>query len=55
MRKLFGIGTPRGLQAEGGLFVFVRFVWFHITGSLHRWYRLLRSPDVHREYYVTAA
>ena len=30
MRKLFGIGTPRGLQAEGGLFVFVQFVCFHI-------------------------
>ena len=30
MRKLFGIGTPRGLQAEGGLVVFVRFMWFHI-------------------------
>ena len=30
MRKLFGIGTPRSLQAEGGLSVFVRFACFHI-------------------------
>ena len=55
MRKLFGIGTPRGLQAGGGLVMLLRLAWFHITGSLHRWHRVLRSSDVHREYYVTTA
>ena len=38
MRKLFGIGTPRSLQAEGGLFVFVRLACFYIGNRLHRWY-----------------
>ncbi len=55
MHKLFGIGTPRGLQAEGGLVALVRFAWFHIHGSLHRWHRVLKLPDVHREFCVTAA
>ena len=55
MRKLFGIGTPRGLQAEGGLVVLVLFAWFHIHGLLHRWYRVLVSPRVHWESCATAA
>ena len=55
MRKLFGIGTPRGLQAEGGLVTLVRFAWFHITESVHPWYRDLKLPDVHREFCVIAA
>jgi transposase len=55
MRKLFGIGTPRGLQAEGGLVALVRFAWFHIHGSLHCWRRVLNLPDAHREFCVTAA
>jgi transposase len=37
MRKLFGMGTPRGLQAEGGLVCVVLLTWFHITRLLrHR-------------------
>ena len=37
MRKVFGIGTPRGLQAEGGLVLLVSFARFHIHRLLHRW------------------
>ena len=37
MRKVFGMGTPRGLQAEGGLVCVVLLAWFHIS-------RLLRHP-----------
>ena len=33
MRKVFGIGTPRGLQAEGGLVSLVLFAWIHIHAS----------------------
>jgi transposase len=43
MRKLFGIGTPRGLQAESGLFVFMQFVCFHIYSLLHRSQRVFDS------------
>jgi hypothetical protein len=55
MRKLFGIGTPRGLQAEGGLFVFVQFVCFHIYSLLHRRHRVLESSRVALELCATAA
>jgi hypothetical protein len=37
MRKLFGIGTPRGLQAEGSLSLLVWFAWIHVHSLLHRW------------------
>jgi hypothetical protein len=40
LRKLFGIGTPRGLQAAYGLAFPVWFVWIHIKGFLRR-----RPPD----------
>ena len=39
MRKVFGIGTPRGLQAAGGLASFALLVWIHIHRRLARWYR----------------
>jgi transposase len=55
MRKLFGIGTPRGLQAEGGLAAIVLFVCFHIHGLLHRRHRILASPCVQSESCATAA
>jgi transposase len=55
MRKLFGIGTPRGLQAEGGLFVFVQSVCFHIWSLLHRRHRVLESSRVDLELCATAA
>jgi transposase len=55
MRKLFGIGTPRGLQAEGGLSVFVRFACLHIWSLLHRRQRVLESPRVDLGLCATAA
>ncbi len=36
MRKVFGIGTPRGLQAAGGLASLVLLAWIHIQALLHR-------------------
>ena len=39
MRKVFGIGTPRGLQAAGGLASLVLLVWIHIQALLHRRYQ----------------
>lgn len=36
MRKVFGIGTPRGLQAAGGFVLFVWFAWIHIQNLLSR-------------------
>jgi len=55
MRKLFGVGTPRGLQAEGGLAAIVLFAWFRIYDLWNRRYRILMSPCVHSESYATAA
>lgn len=55
MRKLFGIGTPRGLQAEGGLFVFMQSVCLHIYSLLHRRHRVMESSRVDLELCVTAA
>ena len=36
MRKVFGIGTPRGLQAAGGLASLLLFVQIHIHRLWHR-------------------
>jgi transposase len=44
MRKLFGIGTPRGLQAEGGLSALVLFAWFDIHRRFSRMCRILTLP-----------
>jgi transposase len=37
MRNVFGKGTPRGLQAEGGLVSFLRFTWLHVCHDLWPW------------------
>ena len=55
MRKLFGIGTPRGLQAESGLSVSVWLVRFHIYDLLHRSNCVLASSRVDLEMCATAA
>ena len=55
MRKLFGIGTPRGLQAEGGLFLFVRLACLHIWSLLHRRHGVMGSSRVDLELCATAA
>ena len=36
MRKLFGMGSARGQQAEGGLVCVVPLAWFHMRRLLHR-------------------
>ena len=55
MRKLFGIGTPRGLQAEGGLSEFVRLVCFHIDNLWHRRRCILKSSRIDLEHFAAAA
>lgn len=55
MRKLFAMGTARGLQAKGGLVCVASLAWFHIHRSLHRWYRLQPSPRVDTQLRATAA
>ena len=54
MRKVFGIGTPRGLQAAGGLASFALFVWIHIHGLLRRLYPLQSFARVAEIPYATA-
>ena len=44
MRKVFGIGTPRGLQSEGGRVSFVCFAWIHVRCCLRRWCFIPPSP-----------
>ena len=55
MRKVFGIGTPRGLQADGGLVSLMLLTWIHIHTFLHRWYRVQLSPCVSTAVCATAA
>ena len=38
MRKVFGIGTPKGLQAAGGLVCSACLAWIHNIGDLRRCY-----------------
>ena len=38
MRKVFGMGTARGLQAAGGLVCFALYACLHIGNRLCRWY-----------------
>lgn len=55
MRKLFGIGTPRGLQAESGHCVLVWFACLRIWSLLHRRQRVLELSCVDLELCATAA
>jgi len=55
MRKLFGIGSARGLQAEGGLVCFAWLVCFHICKSVPRRYRAQSSRWVGISSCATAA
>jgi len=45
MRKVFAMGTPRGLQAEGGLVSSTCFAWLHVRYDLQR--RCLVSASRH--------
>ena len=55
MRKLFGIGTPRGLQAEGGLAAFMWLAWLHIPTVFHCSYRVSPPLRAHWKSCATAA
>ena len=55
MRKVFAIGTPRGLQAAGGLVCLARLASFHSCRFLHRWYRAQLLPCVGISPCATAA
>jgi hypothetical protein len=43
MRKVFGMGTARGLQAEGGLVSSAWLVWFNIHAV---WCRCSDNPSL---------
>jgi len=55
LRKLFGIGTPRGLQAESGLVFLVWFAWIHTNRFLRRRWAARSAPDALGIAYATAA
>jgi transposase len=55
MRKVFGIGTPRGLQAAGGLVSLALFAWIHIHRLFRRLYPSESFTCVTRIPYATAA
>jgi hypothetical protein len=55
IRRLFGIGTARGLQAEGGLVCFALFVRFHIHKFVPRRYRVQSPPRAGISSCATAA
>lgn len=48
MRQLFGIGTPRGLQREGGLFSFLHIAVFTVCGLIQRSWSVIRPNIVNR-------
>jgi transposase len=55
MRKVFGMGTPRGLQAGGGLVCSMLFAWFNTNKLLTRWYRTQRPYHADMAAGATAA
>ena len=55
MRKVFGIGAPRGLQAAGGLSRLALFVRIHIHRLLHWLYQSQSLICVSEIPYTTAA
>ncbi len=55
MRKVFGMGTARSLQAEGGLVFVVLPAWFHTTRLLSRCHGFGLSVRVAAPAYVAAA
>ena len=55
MRKLFAIGTPKGLQAAGGLVSSACLAQIHVIGELRRLCIDPRSPRTIFQIYATAA
>jgi transposase len=54
MRKVFGIGTPRGLQAEGGLVSSLCLAWLNLRHALWRWRLIPRPQDAVSPTYTAA-
>ena len=55
MRKVFAMGTPRGLQAEGSLVSFVCLARLKVSFTVHRLRRAPISPSTDLYAYATAA
>ncbi len=55
MRKVFAIGTPKGLQAEGSLVSFVCLARLNVSFSFGRLCRVSMSPTMDLYAYATAA
>jgi transposase len=55
MRKMFGIGTPRGLQAAGGLVFSACLAWFHIQFAIRRLFPISTSTVINLHPYAAAA
>jgi transposase len=55
MRKMFGIGTPRGLQAAGGLVSLVCLARFNVRRYLRHWHFISPSPNALSLVYATVA
>lgn len=54
LRKLFGMGTPRGLQAAGAVALFVCLAWIHTSRFLRRHRRDWPTTVVPNTSYATA-
>ena len=54
MRKVFAMGTPRGLQAEGGLVFSVCLAWLHARYAVRGWYLVPTSQHAVSLSYATA-
>jgi transposase len=55
MRKVFAIGTPKGLQAAGGLVSLVCLAWLHLPFAFHRLCGNPTSPFADLQAHTTAA
>ena len=55
MRKVFAIGTPKGLQAAGGLASFVCLAWLHVRAASRCLYRIPTSSINNSYIHATAA
>jgi len=55
MRKVFGIGTARGLQAEGGLVSSACLAWLHVYHNLRQWRFIPMSRRIVLPGYATAS
>ena len=55
MRKVFAIGTPKGLQAAGGLVSFVCLAWLNVHFVRRCWCLQPRSQTAGSQTYATAA